>query len=872
MNKQIKILLFFLSVIFASINVNGQISDSLSVDTTENINVSDNNLASNDSLFIADSIPNDSIPIRDSLIISDSVYQDTITPFKKDNSISDPIDFSARDSMYISVSNKNIILFGEGKLQTIDMELQADSIGLNMDKKELKAIGIKDSTGRKQGEPVFKEQDKEYSATDFRYNFDSKKGLIHNVITQEQDGYLHGEIVKIHSNDEMHIYEGKYTTCNHKHPHYYIDLTKAKLKSKKQIITGPFYFVIMDIPIPIFAPFGFFPLSQENSSGISLPTYKDEIDLGFGLVGTGYYWAVNDYLDLDMSGDIYSKGSWGVHLVSRFKKRYKFNGNANINFFHKRTGERDLATTDISNTYSIQLSYMQDPKARPNSNFSTSINYSYGDYQKYNSTDINQFVNTTTTSSIAYQKNFSGTPFRMSANMNMSQNLADSTTNLKFPTMSFNMNKIFPAQKIAQMLNKNTSSSAWYNKIGISFTSSLANSVYTHDTILRNINYIDSTMRAMKSGFKYNVPIQTSFRIFKYLNVSPSFNYTGKIYPYKIDKNLVNNSDTSFVDKDTIWGFNHLYDFRTGVSVNTRLYGMMKLGIGRLDAIRHVITPSISYNYKPDFSDERWGYYEREPLDSTKYYSYYDKFLYGTAPAGEQQAISFSLGNNFEAKLSAQDTTKKEQKVKLIDNLSFSESYNFAADSMNLSNMMISASMRPIPKTSVSFNSTIDPYTLNTRGQRINKFELIENNKIGRLTSSTLTINTQFSSQDFNKKSENKSLINWNASVGYSFRYSKSFNVTKQEYDINITQNSTINFNISPTPLWDVSVRTGYDFNESKITSTTFNFHRDLHCWEMSLQLTPFGRMKSYMFKINIVSPMFEAIQVKRQRSWHDNF
>lgn len=849
--------------------INAQNTDSLIVDSVANNILAEESLLALDSnLILNDSIPNDTIPLSDTLVNIDSLQKDSVIVVENNNMIEDPIDFSARDSMYISVSDKTIILFGEGKLITVGLELQADSIGLDMQKKELKAVGVMDSLGRYHGQPVFIEQDKEYDAARMRYNFDTKKGIVYDVRTQEQEGYLHGKYVKIHSTNEMHIKDGKYTTCDHPNPHYYIDLTKAKLKSKDKIITGPFYFVIQGIPVPIAAPFGFFPLSRKNTSGIKFPTYKDEIDLGFGLVGGGYYWAINDYVDLDITGDAYSKGSWGVHLISNFKKRYKFSGNANLNFFHKKTGPKELVTTQIGNTYSIQLSFQQDPKARPNSNFSTSINYVYGDYRKFNSNDINDFVNTTTTSSFAYQKTFAGTGFRMSASMNMSQNLQDSTTNLKFPTINFSSSQIYlfkPKNKPAK--------GAWYEKINLSFTSSLSNSVYTHDTILRNVKHIDSTFRAMKSGFKYSVPVKTSMKVFKQINITPSFNFTGRIYPYRIEQNAHQTDYETTIQNDTIWGFNHVYDFNTGVSMSTRLYSMLSFKKGKLKAIRHVMSPSISYNYKPDFAEEQWGYYEQKPLDSTATYSYYDGSLFGSAPAGEQQTINFSLGNNIEAKVVSRDTAKgKDKKVKLLDNLSFSQSYNFAADSLNLSNLGINASVKPTNKTSVSFSTQIDPYAINTQGKRINKLELLENNNIGRLTSANLTIGAQLSSQDLKKGSKNNSGIKWAANIDYSFRYSKTFNVDDQEYDINLTQNATLNFNITPTPMWEVSIRTGYDFNQSKITSTTLNLHRNLHCWEMSLQVTPFGQMKSYLFKINVKSSMFEALQIKRERSWHDNF
>lgn len=839
---------------------------------------------------------------RDTLKIDtlNNILKDTILISKSDTNkkaITNPIDFEARDSMYISVKEKQIILFGVGKLNTEGMDLMADSIGINMTKKELMAAGLRDSLGKKEGIPIFKNEGKDYTATKLRYNFDSKNGLVYDVMTAESDGYLHGELVKIHNNDEMHILNGKYTTCNHPHPHYYIDLTKAKLKANDKIITGPLYFVIMDIPLPIAAPFGFFPLSKKNTSGIHLPTYADELDRGFGLIGAGYFWAINDYIDIDITGDIYSKGSWGLKLNSNLKKKYLLSSLVNLSFFHYRNGEKRLPTTKINNSYNIQVAYNQDQKAMPNSNLSANINFVWGNIQKYNATTIDQYVNTTSNSNISYQKTFQGTPFRMAATMNLSQNLSDSTLNLKFPNVTFSMNKIFIFKSATK-----PAKGKWYEKIGLSFTSSLINTLDTHDTIL--FRHIDQVPKLMKSGFKYDVPLQTSFTLLKYFNISPSFNFSGRIYPNKIVRNIAGLPDTSYIREDTIWGFNHVYNFNTSINMSTRIYGMFNLNIGSLKAIRHTISPSISYTLVPDFSDQKWGYYAQDPLDTSKTYTYYANGVFGVPGKGQQQIISFNVGNNFEAKvLQKNDSTSTEKKIKLLDNLSFGSSYNFNADSLKMSNISMNGSMSPIQNTQISFSSIFDPYVMNNNGVRINKYELMENKKLARLTSAQLSIGTKISSKDLqkmsssnkdgsNKGSENESNapnepnssnstnstnsgssgnFDWSASISYTFRFSKSYNISKQEFDINLTQNATLILAVSPTPLWTVGIRTGYDFDVNKITSTTINFTRDLHCWEMNLQLTPFGLMKSYLFNIKIKASMFEAIKFKKERSWHDN-
>lgn len=834
----------------------------------DSINISNDTIFTDSTAIIFnDSLinPLDSI-LPDTLSLNDTLSSNSST--KKSNAIDDIIDFSANDSMYISVYDKNIILFGKGVLTTVGMDLSADSIGIDMDKKELEAKGmINDTTGRISGNPIFSDQDQDYSSTLMRYNFNTKKGIIHDVVTQQQDGFLHGQIVKIHSNDEMHIYQGKYTTCDHPHPHYYIDLTKAKLKSKDKIITGPLYFVILDIPFPIAAPFGFFPISHANSSGIHFPTFSEEIERGIGLTDFGYYWAINDYVDVDFLADVYTKGSWGINLKSNLKKRYLFSSSVDLSFFHYQNGERILSTTDVHNSFSARVSFNQDPKALPKSRLSATVNFVKGNIQQYNANDIDQFVNTTTNSSISFQRSFdlSLLTLSMSSNLNLSQNLADSTNSLRFPVFNLSTSKIFPFKP-----QNKPARGAWYEKIGFDVKTQFTNSVTAHDSVF--YNHQDSLFRIMKTGFKYDVPLQTSFTMLKYFNFSPSFNLHGRIYPYKIEKYSAGTQDSLYILNDTVWGFNNVYDFDTRLSVSTKVFGLFKLNIGRLKAIRHVISPSLTYTYKPDFGQTQWGYYDDNPLDSTKQYSYYDGAVYGIVQQGEQQKLSFSLGNNFEAKVAAgKDSTQQEKKIKLIESLGISANYNFAADSLNLSNIGFNGSLKPISKLSVNFSGSFDPYAVDFKGRKINTFQFEVDKKLARLTTATLSLNSSFGSADFRKKGSSSKGIEWSTSVVYNFRFNKTFNQENQEFDIKLSQTATVNYRISPTPLWSISVRTGYDFDALQVTSTTFNFYRNLHCWEMSLQVTPFGKMRSYMFKINIKSSMFEAVKIEKKRSWHDN-
>lgn len=800
---------------------------------------------------------------------NDTIPNKTENKTKKENEIKDPIDFEAKDSMHISITNRNIILYGQGHITSMKMDLTADSIGIDLKKKEIYAQGLRDSTGKIPSNPVFKSEDKEYTADRMRYNFESKRGLVYNVITKESDGFLHGQIVKIQSNDEMHILNGKYTTCNLPHPHYYIDLTKAKIKKGDKIVSGPIYFVIQDIPLKmISAPFGIFPLSRKNTSGIHFPTYADRLDIGLGLEDFGYYWAINDYVDLDVKGQAYSKGSWGINIMSNSKIRYIYTSKINFKFFHTQTGERDIATTKIDNKFSLNLNFNQDPKFWPYSNISANINFVKGNIQQYQAKNINDFVNTTTSSTINFQKTFQGTPFRLNMNMGLNQNLKDSTMFINLPTLNLSMNKIFPFKPV----NK-PARGRWYEKIGISFNSAATNTLNTHDTIL--YHHTNQAFQQMKSGIKYDIPFQTSLTVLRYFNLSPSFNFHGRIYPYKFVKQRYTDADTSFLYTDTIRGFNHVYNYDFSVSFNTRIYGMFNLNIGKLKAIRHTISPSFSYRYTPNFADPKWGYFGTDPDDSTKTYSYYQGTVYGSPSYGEQQALSISIANNFEAKvLSGKGKDQQTKKIKLLDNLNLSTSYNFAADSLNLSPINLSASASPIKNTRFSFSASFDPYAVDDLGRRINKFELSQNKKLARMTNANITLSSSLSSKEINKmlnKTDNPNAFSWSANFDYTFRYSKT-QIANGEFKINLNQNIGSTISLTPSPLWNVRIRTGYDFDNRQITSTTLNITRDLHCWQMSLQVTPFGKMKSYFFQLNIKSSIFSAIKLKRERSWHDNF
>ncbi len=815
---------------------------------------------------------------------NDSIHTDTLVT-KGPQPIDKVIEYSSSDSIYFSLDSMTATMFGNCVLTSEDMTLKAGEVKIDFKNNEMTAYSVKDSTG-KTIKPYFTDNKDEFTASNLRYNFKTRKGLALNVKTHRTEGYLHGERVKIFPSGEADILHGKFTTCDLDHPHFYIEMTKAKYIPKKSIISGPFYFVIEDIPLyPLGFPFGFFPQRDINSSGIIQPKFVSEVQRGLGIIDGGYYLVLNDYMDLKVTGDIYSKGSWGLTVASNFKKRYKFSGNFLFDYSHISTGEKILYDSYIDNTFNLQTNYRQDPKANPTSNFSMSINLMKGNHRQYNAQNINDFTNNQTASSISYQKNFRGTPFHLSLTGNARQNLTDSTIALNFPTASFKMDRIY----LFKPKNK-PPKGTWYEKIGLTFDAQFKSTVKTRDSVF--FNHPELLPKQANSGFRYSVPLSTSFKMFKYITVSPSFNYNGYVYFNYIEKHTELQDSQEVVVVDTIWKTKHLMDFRSAVSMSTKLYGMFNINQFGIKAIRHVMTPTISYNYRPDFSDPMWGYYLPEPDDPDRYYSIYQNGVYGYPSAGESQSVNFGVSNNFQMKVkSKNDTTDEYKKVNLIDNLYFGGSYNLAADSLNMSYLSLRMNSRFGNLGSYSFNMTFDPYAIDQDGRRINRFEVQETGKLLRLTQLSLNLQTSLNSNTLKKNREkdkqagqggpgvnrNKYIPyhyfdpQWTLRARYSFNLRKSFNTTTQNYDISLNQVLNINFNIDPTPFWKVGITSGYDFNAMKLTSTTFNLYRDLHCWQMSLQITPFGRMKSYFFSIKIKSSIFQGLELKRQRSWVDN-
>lgn len=861
--------------------------------------------------------------------ISDStkVSKDTVVKKTKSDQIDAQIVYSANDSIVL-LGNGTGFLHGKSDVKYKNINLKADFVRVKMDSSTVFARGKTDSVGKKIDEPVFTEGKTEYASKELTYNLKTKKGYIRQAVTKQGEGYVVSDKTKKTSDDILCITDGKYTTCDdHEHPDFYLDLTRGKVKTGKYIVSGPAYLVVEDVPLPVAIPFGFFPFTDKYSSGIVMPTFRDEQTRGFGLMGGGYYFAISDYMDLEVKADIFTKGTWAVNATSTYVKRYKYHGTFNFNYREDVIGEKSLPEYSKTPSLSLVWSHSQDPKANPYFNFSSSVNFSTSGYTRnnidnYYKPEINS--QSTKSSSVSFTQRFPDSPFNISGSMNVAQSTRDSMLDLSLPNLSISMSRIYPFKRKNAVGKEH-----WYEKIAMTYSGTFQNSIRTKEDKLLSSSF----SKDWKNGMKHSIPLSATFNILKYINVSPSVNYTERWYLTSINRSW--DKANQKIKTDTISGFNRVYDFNVGVSASTKLYGFYvpsrAIFGDKIDRIRHVMTPTIGFSYMPDFGAPNWGYYGTYVQsildkstgsyhDQTVQYSHYEGSLYGTPGVGKSGNINFSLTNNVEMKVrNDNDTTGKAPTkiISLIDNLAISGSYNMAADSMQWS--LLSASLRiKVGKTqSLSLNGMFDPYMyeLNSSGApvRVNKLRW-ENGMFPRFLGTSTSYSYTLNNDTFSKKKKNKNTststttsdgllptkndpnnptpgktdtnkdqktgevdadgyqkvtIPWSISVNYSVTYANStFNYKKMEYNMKLTHNLSASGNIALTPNWKLSSSTTYDFFAKKFTYTNVNIIRNLHCWTMTASVVPFGTYKSYNFKIGVNASMLQDLKYDKQSGY----
>lgn len=830
-------------------------------------------------------MPQDSIPDADSLKQKKTI----ISP----EAIEYDVNYSSKDSMLFDMTTGMMYLYGTADLTGEDMNLKSEYIEVNTKENYLYAKGREDSLGNITGIPEIKDGQDHFKAKSLKYNFNTKKGIIFDVVTEYSQGYIHGERTKRHPNSEIHILDGKYTTCDLDHPHFYVKLTKAKVIPGKQVIAGPMYFVIADIPLKLLGlPFGYIPSQKKNTSGFILPQYGEEQKRGFFLRDGGYFWAINDYMNTALTFDVYSQGSWGLSWKSNFKKRYKYSGNLNVKYNVNRFGERVLPEFSETKTFWVQGSFTQDPKANPNSKIGVSLNFGSSQHNSFEARDIEQLTDNTKSSNVSYRYKRPGSIFNLTANAGLTQNTKTNSVNLEMPSLSLNMDRQFPFQGLSK-----SGKSRWYDKISVGFSSQMKNKLTTVDSLL----FEQESLYKMENGLKYSVPVSASYTVFSFFNFAPSISYTGRLYSDYIEKRLVYMPDDrdslqQRVVQDTISGIRHPFDFSLSAPVSTKLYGMVNFKKGPVKALRHVVSPSVSFSYRPDFSEDFWGYYGKYTGGDSTLYSYYSEGIYGSPSRGKSGNINLRLGNNLEMKVrNRKDTADGTKKFAILKRFDLSAGYNIAADSMNWSNLRLTGNTQLFKSINVNFGASFDPYARDSTGRSVNEFEWNKNQKLLRLVNANLSATGSLKPEVFSSGEEDKEEKNapafgpsgfrpydyvdipyadfsvpWSLNLTYRINVNNRFSSATQEYSVDFSQTVNLNGSFTFTDKWSVSARGDYDITARKFVYSSLSISRDLHCWAMEMTLVPFGQLKSYMFRIYVKSSVFDGIEYKKEKSRYD--
>ncbi|MFI3303424.1 MAG: putative LPS assembly protein LptD [Rikenellaceae bacterium] len=839
------------------------------------------------------------------LVAFDSLLRDSVAakPRRAKPLIDDVMRGTNLDSLYYNVKEKKIFIYTEGDVQYQDKSLKADMMEIDMSNNEIFAYGIEmpDSTGKiVMTQPMFTDGDASYTMDTITYNMKSERAKIKGVATQEGDGWLVGSHVKKMEDDVINIKGGKYTTCSDiSHPHFYLAMTKAKVIPGEKVVTGPAYFVMEDVPIYFLGiPEGFFPINSGPRSGLLMPSYGEDGTKGFFLRDLGYYFTINDYMDLTILGGIYSLGSWELSASSDYLKKYKYSGGFDIDYSNIKIGTKGESDYLKQSNFKIQWTHSQDAKANPGSTFSASVNLTTSGYSKYSATTLDDMLSTQTNSSISYSKSWSNVS--LSTNLAVSQNSQDQTISVTFPSAVVSVSRFYPF-KWGNSYGKDK----WYEKISMTYTGKLTNSVSTSESEI----FDKDVFKEMVSGVEHSIPVSASFSLFDYLNITPSFSYTEKWYAksQKREWNPATN-EVEYLDPD--YGFNRLYNYSTSVSATTTLYGMFqaKNKNNPLQAVRHTITPTVGFSYTPDFSQQKYGYYETyqtDSLGSTSTYSPYSVNSYGVPSSGKNMSMTFSLSQNLEAKVLSKRDTSGIKKITIIDDLKISGSYNFLADSMKLSTIPVSLRTTLFGNYALNLSVTLDPYRVTPEGTRYDKLFFP-----GRVTSTGWSFSYSFKSRSSESRSRGTAIndittqspeylnpfydpsgtmdpvlrrqlmadsyydfsLPWNVGLSYVISYGISYvNNGTTGYSQNVTQSLSLNGSVNLTSKTGVTFTSGYDLMEREFTTTSVAMTRDLHCWQMSFSWIPFGYYRSWSFNIGIKSSALADIKYDKSQSMYDN-
>lgn len=822
--------------------------------------------------------------------IKDSSLQDSLVlsmnSVKSENksALEDEVEYEAADSIILNMKERKAYLYGNAWITFQDIKLEADYIEVDFDKKTLYARGIiNDTNQRYVGRPQFTDDGKTYEADTMKYNFETKKGLSMGVLTTEKDGFIHGEKVLRDSLENIYVKKARFTTCNLPEPHFYIQANKIKVIPKKQIVTGPANLVIEEINTPLFVPFGFFPIPEKKAHGLIFPNFGESPDRGFYFRGLGYYFPISDNFDLQLTGDFYFRGSWGVAANSTYYKRYKYRGNFGISYNQNEIGEPEIPSTySVSNDIRVRWTYQQDAKARPGSSFGASVNFVTSNYLKNNTINYSDIISTTSTSSVNYSKSLFRNKLNLSINSNIYQDLSREDVDLTLPEFTANLSRQLPFSK-AVIGNKTIRS--FVRNFGFSYAGNFRNQVRVKEQTLFDQAVLDS----FNNGITHNIPLTTSFKALKWLTVSPNFSFQEYWYFKTTEKVWDNLNDTLLID-NSINGFSRANEFSTAISVSTILYGYKEFQNGKIQAIRHVIRPNISAAWNPDFTTGISNGYREVQVDTAgtmATYSIYEEGIMGRPGRGPQATLNFGIGNNVEMKVrSAKDTANGGlKKIKLIESFNIGSGYNFLADSLKLAVISMNGQTTILNKIRINFRSRLDPYQYDSSGSREYRIdEYLWNNGNGflRFASTSLTISTNLNPQAFKQKENDKvnqdelEFINNNMGdyIDFNIPWSLSLNYNLTSNNSFFGENKTdqllsVTGDISLTKNWKIGFSTGYDISEKAMALTSFDFYRNLHCWEFSFSWFPIIRQQ-FEFSIRVKSSTLQDLKLNRRRSWWD--
>ena len=804
----------------------------------------------------ADIIP----PISDSTQIQNNLFDDEIKQF-------------AEDSLRFSIDRKKAFLYGNAKIEYQKTTITASYIEIDWSKNTIYASFTTDSAGGKIGVPVFSEGKDSFKAEEMTYNFNTKKCSIKKMTTKEGEGYILGETVKKVADDIFYLHKGDYTTCDAEKPHFSIRANKIKVIPANKIITGPAYLTFFRVPTPLIFPFGYFPNNEKKSSGLIIPSYGESTNMGFFLKDGGYYLTLSDKMDLSFKSDIYTQGSWNLKSLLRYKNRYKYNGSFKLSYGNMKNSYIGFPDYSQKKDFHVKWSHKQDQKASPSLTFSANVEAGSSTYHRNNSYNDNDYLKNTMSSNINLTKSWSNGFFNnLNLSLRHSQNISTNNISITLPDFSLNSKRVYPFRFIGNAAKTN-----WYDKISIKYQMNTKNTISTNDSLLFTKNSISK----FRNGMKHNIPISTSLNILKYLNVTPSFNLTERWYMKEIKKTW--NPNNSTLTTDTIHKFTRGNDYNFSTGVNSKIYGLVEFKQSKVAGIRHVISPSASFSYKPNFSDEKYGYYKTVQINEngdSQTYSVMENGIYGSPSNTESGNINFGLGNSLEMKIrNKKDTVEVFKKIKLIESLGISSSYNIFSDSLKFSNISLNARTRLIDIFDITLSSNYDPYTTNKeRTNRINQFELYKNKRLARLKSFTTSIGLSVNDKSFASKEdvkeeekeddkENRNFYNipWNLSANYSLSYNKGHN---NSTFAETTQSLTFSGNLKITNKWKIGFRSGYDFDEKELTYSSIDIYRDLHCWEMLFHWIPLGFHQSYTMTIRVKAAALRDLKYEKKKDW----